>query len=220
MVQEFGDAGAGLAGNPQDVVRRAAENVGDLRGVPLRVGSRQIDLVQHRDDRQIVLERQIQIGQRLRFDALGGVDQQDGALTGSERTRHLVGEVDMSGRVDQMQDVVLARVGTGARNPGKSHILRLDGDAALALDVHPIEVLRPHGPTVDDTRQLQHAIGERRLPVVDVRDDAEVANPLRWGEGAVRVTGEVSGGHGLLSAPKRAGSGSDRSWWEPARMVC
>jgi hypothetical protein len=55
----------------------------------------------------------------------------------------------------------------------------LDGDAALALDVHPVEVLRAHVDAfVDDAGDLQHAVGERRLAVVDVRDDAEVADGL------------------------------------------
>src|SRR5699024_3480037 len=62
-----------------------------------------------------------------------------------------------------------------------SHGLTLDGDAALAFDVHPIEVLRAHAAFVEDTRELQHPIGQCRLPVVDVRDDAEVADELARG---------------------------------------
>jgi hypothetical protein len=64
--------------------------------------------------------------------------------------------------------------------------LALDRDAALALDVHPVEVLRAHGPRVDDPGDLQHPVGQRRLAVVDVRDDAEVPDQLRRGGGRRR----------------------------------
>jgi hypothetical protein len=59
--------------------------VGDLAGVALRLRGRQVDLVEHRDDRQVVLQRHVQVGQRLRLDALGGVDQQHGALARGQR---------------------------------------------------------------------------------------------------------------------------------------
>ncbi len=48
------------------------------------VGSGQIDLVDDRNDRQIVLEREVIVCQRLRFDALRGVDDQQRALAGRE----------------------------------------------------------------------------------------------------------------------------------------
>ena len=57
----------------------------------------QVDLVEHRDDREVVLQGQVQVGQRLRLDALGGVDEEDRALAGGQRPGHLVGEVDVAG---------------------------------------------------------------------------------------------------------------------------
>ena len=41
-----------------------------------RLRRRQVDLVEHRDDVQVVLEREVEVGERLRLDALRGVDQQ------------------------------------------------------------------------------------------------------------------------------------------------
>jgi len=82
------------------------------------------------------------------------------------------------GRVDHVQ-----RVGGASHLPRHPHRLGLDRDPALPLDVHPVEVLRPHGPFVDHAGELQHAIGERGLAVVDVRDDAEVAEQLGPGGG-------------------------------------
>ena len=53
---------------------------------------------------QAAIEGQVQVGQRLRLDALRGVDEQHRALAGFQRAGHLVGEVDVAGGVDQVQD--------------------------------------------------------------------------------------------------------------------
>ena len=122
-VEQLGDALAGLAADPQHVVGLAADDVRDLRGVLLGLGGRQVDLVEHRDDREVVLQRQVEVGQRLGLDALGGVDEEDGALAGGQRPGHLVGEVDVPGGVDHVEHVlgagVLARR-AGSRAGGRS----------------------------------------------------------------------------------------------------
>src|SRR2546422_7450468 len=65
-------------------------------------------LFRSRHDGEVVVERQVDVGERLRLHALRGVDHQDGALAGGQAARDLVGEVDVAGRVDQVEDVVLA----------------------------------------------------------------------------------------------------------------
>ena len=45
---------------------------------------------------EVVVERQVDVGQRLRLDALRRVDDQQRALAGAERARHLVAEVDVA----------------------------------------------------------------------------------------------------------------------------
>ena len=54
--------------------------------------------------------------------------------------------------------------------------MRLDGDAALALEVHGVEDLRLHLARLQRAGHLEEAVGQRRLAVVDVRDDGEVAD--------------------------------------------
>ena len=186
---------AGLAGHPQHVVGLTADDVRDLSGIPVGVSGGQVDLVEHRDDRHVAVQRQIQVGQRLRFDALRGVDQQHRTLAGGQRPRHLVGEVDVAGGVDQMQDMLFSGVGAGGNLPRQPDVLRLDRDAAFPLDVHPVEVLGAHRPLVDDAGELQHPVGQCRLAVVDVGDDAEVPNLRRRGEGLV---GETADGNLLV----------------------
>ena len=51
---------------------------------PLGVGGGQVDLVDHRHDLMVVLDRLVDVGQRLRFDALRGVDDQQRAFAGGE----------------------------------------------------------------------------------------------------------------------------------------
>ena len=139
MVEQVFHTLARLARHPQHIFGFTPDDVGDLGGVAVGVGRGQVDLVEHRDDVQVAVQCQVEVGQRLRLDALGGVDQQHRALAGLQCAGHLVGEVDVARGVDQVQNVV------GAVDlPGKPDVLSLDGDAALALDVHPVQVLRPH----------------------------------------------------------------------------
>ena len=58
--------------------------------------------------------------------------------------------------------------------------VRLDGDAALALQVHRVEhlLLALHFARRERSRQLQQAIGERALPMIDMGDDGEIADVL------------------------------------------
>ena len=141
----------------------------------------QVDLVQHRDDLEVGVQRQVQVGQRLRLDALGGVDEKHGALAGGQAAGNLVTEVDVARGVDEVEHVLLLVLA----RPGEPDRLALDRDAALALDVHPVQVLGPHLAAFDHAGELQHPVGQRRLAVIDVSDDAEVPD------------------HGLIGAARR-----------------
>ena len=200
---------AGLGRDAEHIIRRAADDAGQFLGVQVRLGRGQVDLVQYRDQVQVRFQRQVQVGQGLRLDALGRVHQQDGALTGGQRPGHLVGEVDVPGSVDQVEHVA-APVRAGPRQPDR---LALDGDPAFPLDVHPVQVLRPHLPVGDHAGELQHPVGQGRLAVVDVRDDAEVPDYAQVGmTGAgrgLRAIREDLLGHCWHRNPP----GSNRAWF-------
>src|SRR5205807_171330 len=87
--------------------------------------------------------------------------------------RYLVGEVNVPRRIDQMQLVGLTVAGRFVEHPDR---LRLDRDPALALEFHRVEDLGAHRPGIDRMRQLEYAVSERRLAVVDVGNDREVAD--------------------------------------------
>ena len=78
----------------------------------------------------------------------------------------------MAGRVDQVQLVGLA-VGGGV---GHAHGARLDGDALLALQVHRVEHLLDHLALATVPVSCKQPVGQRGLAVVDMGDDAEIAN--------------------------------------------
>src|SRR5580658_5461325 len=53
-----------------------------------------------------------------------------------------------------------------------------DGDAAFALQVHGVEHLRMHFALGERAGKFQQAVGQRGFAVVNVRDDAEIADVL------------------------------------------
>jgi len=82
--------------------------------------------------------------------------------------------------VDQVQ-LVVAAVGGPVRHCDGVH---LDCDPALPLEVHGVEDLRPHLAEGERAGPLEQPVGQRRLAVIDVRDDREVADALGFhGEG-------------------------------------
>ena len=155
-LEHFVDAQARLGRGLDGVGGVDADDVLDLLAHPVRLGGRQVDLVQDRDDLVVVVQRLIDVGQGLGLDALAGVDHQDRSLARRQRAADLIGEVDVAGRVHQVEDVGLAVVGA----VGQAHGLGLDGDAALALDVHRVEHLLLHLARGQAARLLDQAIGQ------------------------------------------------------------
>ena len=78
----------------------------------------------------------------------------------------------MAGRVDEVELIFLAVV----RDVLHAHRVRLDGDAALALQVHGVEHLLLHLARRERSRELEQTVGQRALAVVDVGDDGEIAD--------------------------------------------
>ncbi len=207
LLEHLRDALTRLAADPQDRAGVLPDQLRDFARNPLGLGAGQVDLVQAGNQLEARVDRQVGVGDSLRLDALSGIDDQQRALAGGQRTGDLVGEVHVPGRVDQVQLVGLAVPGRVEDSDG----LRLDRDAPLALQVHRVEQLRAHLPRGDGVCQLEDAVSERRLAVVDVRDDREVADvSLVHG---TRVTidgvssgpaGRAAGGESTLAAASRA----------------
>ena len=151
------------------IIRIETEILLDLFLDPLHVSGREVDLVDHRHHLEVVLEGKVQIGDRLRLDSLRSIDQQQCPLTRHQRSPHLVREIDVAGRVDEVEPVGLAIPGGVAEGYG----IRLDRDAALAFDVHGVEDLVPKLTIRYRATVLDQPVGKGRLAVIDMRDDAE-----------------------------------------------
>ena len=117
-----------------------ADDVLDLADDPLGIGRRQIDLVDDGQHLEALLDGRVAVRDALRLDTLPRVDDEQRAIARRERPRYLVGEVDVPRRVDQV-DLIVEPI---ARAVLKGDALRLDGDAALALEVHRVEHLVLH----------------------------------------------------------------------------
>jgi hypothetical protein len=121
---------------------------------------RQVDLVDDRDDGEVLLHRQVDIGDGLGLDPLGGIHDQQRALAGAQAAGDFVGEVHVAGGVDEVQLVgftVLGRVIHRDR-------MGLDGDASLPLEIHRIQHLVLHVPLGNGAGALQQPIGKVVFP--------------------------------------------------------
>ena len=99
------------------------------------------------------------------------VDEQHRSLAGRDGTRDLVGKVHVPRGVDEVQDVLDAIF----RRVRDRDRLALDRDAAFPLDVHVVQDLVVELPVGHQARTLDEPVGECRLAVIDVGNDAEVA---------------------------------------------
>ena len=106
----------------------------NLRADAFWIRPRQIDLVEHRDDLQVVFQGQIHIGQGLGLHPLAGIHHEESSLTGLQGAAHLIGKVDVARSIDQVEDVVLPVCGLVFHAGG----LELDRDAPLPLEIHVV----------------------------------------------------------------------------------
>ena len=114
----------------------------------------------------------IDVSQRLGLDALGAVHNQQRAFNRAHGAGDLIGEVDVTRSVDQVEDILLPV----QRLVVDPHGLGLDRDATLPLDVHAVEHLRLHIAQRNSLRLLDEAISEGGFAMVDVGDDGEIAD--------------------------------------------
>ena len=138
----------------------------------LHVGAGEVHLVEDGHDLEVRVHREVGVRHGLRLHALRGVHHEERALAGAHRTAHLVGEVHVAGRVEEVEEVGLTILGVVLHR----HRMALDRDAALALEVHGVEGLLLQLARADGVRELEDAVRQRGLAMVHMRDDAEVAD--------------------------------------------
>ena len=118
--------------------------------------------------------REVDVGDSLRLDALGRIDDEKRAFAGREAARDLVGKIHVAGRIEEVKSVFLA-VSRGVTHRDR---VRLDRNPALAFEIHRIEELILFLAVVNRAGALEQTIRQSGFAMIDVRDDAEVAGQL------------------------------------------
>ena len=101
-----------LLGRTQDgQIRVQPELPVDLILDHLHVRGGQVDLVDHRDNGQIVFHGQVKVGQGLGLHPLGGVHHQEHPLAGGQGPADFVGKIHMAGGVNEIKVVLYPILG-------------------------------------------------------------------------------------------------------------
>src|SRR5258705_5747904 len=174
LLEQLGHALAGLGADQRGVVGLDADDLLDLLPGPLRVRRGQVDLVDDRQHRQPLLDGGVAVRDALRLDTLRGIDHQQRAVAGGQPPRDFVGEINVAGRIDQIELVALS----GTRDVVQGDALRLDGDAPFTFQVHRVEHLRLHLTLLEAATELNQAVSERRFTMIYVGDDGKIAYSL------------------------------------------
>ena len=204
-LQHIGNTQTAFGGNRNRILRVNADHVLDVFLDPLGVCGGQVDLVQDRHDLVIGLDGLIDVGQRLRLDTLRGIDHQKRPFDRLHGPAHLIGKINVSGGVDQVEHIVLTVLGTIL----DAHRVRLDRDAAFAFDIHRVQKLLLHVPVLHGSGGLDQPVGQGGFPVVDMGNDRKIADSgkLCHGRGYERERASGQGGIAGFRLQPRIGCG-------------
>ncbi len=165
---------------------QVVEQVEHLVHDPVRPGARAVDLVDHHDRLQALLEGLGGHEPRLRHGAVHRVHQQQHRVHHRQDALDLAAEIGVARGVDDIDAVVV---------PLDGGVLRQDGDTALLFLV--VGVHDPLGAlvlAVQGAGLLQQLVHQRGLAVVDVGDNGDVAKflyhwvlPEYWGQPGCRA---------------------------------
>jgi hypothetical protein len=81
----------------------------------------------------------------------------------------------VAGCINQVEDIFLS---VSRMDIPHLDSVALDGDTSLALQIHIVRGLILHLAFADGVRIFQQPVGERTLAVVNVSDNAKIANVL------------------------------------------
>ena len=118
---------------------------------------------------------EMHVRDRLRLHALRRIDDEQRPFARAQAARHFIRKIYVPRRIDEVQ-LVAASIARRVRHPNG---VELDRDAAFALEIERVEHLLFHLALLQRARSLDETIRQRRLAVVDVRDDAEVADMVQ-----------------------------------------
>ena len=194
--------GGGAADGPGDRGGVEREGAGDLVDDLERVARLAVHLVDEGEDRDVAEAADLEQFAGACLDAFGGVDHHDGGVDRGEGAVGVFGEVFVARRVQQVEDAAAIF---------ERHDRGDDGDAAVALDAHPV------GPgtaaftlgadvacELDGAARPEQALGQRGLAGIRVGDDREGATAVDF----------LGGGHGFAPSKKKPSPAGGRGLGE------
>src|SRR5437899_3876301 len=150
------------------------EHIFDLLLDEIGLGGGQVNLINDRENGEVVGSGEKGVGDGLGFNALAGVHHQQGAFTSGKRAGDFVREIHVTRGINKVQAIGVAVFGGVV----KADAFGLNGDAALALQVHGVQHLLVHLALGESAGHFEQAVGKGGLAVVNVRDDTEIAYEL------------------------------------------
>ena len=155
--------------------RLANEPLADFVERAEEVGPFAVHLVDEGDPRHAVLVGLVPDGLALGLDAFPGAEDHHGAVEHPQAPLHLGGEIDVAGRVDQVDLDVLPGEGDGGG---------VDRDAPfllLGVEIGDGGALIHFAHAVAEAAVEQHAFGDGGFARVDVGNHADVAEVVEVG---------------------------------------
>ena len=163
---------AGLCGNLGSVLSFDANDILDLVDDPLRIGTRKVDLVDDRENVEVVVQSQINVGQGLSLNTLSGIHHEDCSVAGCQTSGNLIVEVHMARGVNEVEDILLAILGVINR----ADSLGFDRDSALPLQFHVVQHLLLHLTLREKTGHLDDAVRQGGFSMVDVCNNTKISD--------------------------------------------
>ena len=120
-----------------------------------------------------MIQRQINIRQRLRLYTLRRVHNQNRAVARRQRPAHLIIEIHMSRRIDQIKNILVSILCLIDKPDG----LGFDRNAPLPLQIHIVKHLILHLPAGKKPGLLNDPVRQSGFAVVDMCDNTKVPDP-------------------------------------------
>ena len=149
--------------------RLGAEPVADVGKTAVEIGARLVHLVAEHDARHAIFVALAPHRLGLRLDALVRIEDAHRPVEHPQAALDLDREVDMAGRVDDVQALVVPEGGGGSRG---------DGDPPLLFLLHPVHgggAIMNLADFVALARIIEDALRGRGLSGIDMGHDAEIA---------------------------------------------
>ena len=119
-----------------------------------------------------MVQGQINVCQGLGLDSLGSIHNQNRAVAGCQASGHFVVKVNMSGSVNQIENILAAVLGLIYR----PDCLGFNSDSPFPLQIHIIQDLVLHLPAGKQTGLLDNPVRQGGFAVVNMGDNTKVTD--------------------------------------------